>query len=229
MNKPVGYLINTKNGLEGEQGVYYNYVLSQNGLSIKVDGALLSALLPLSSCLVRGLLPIEPYVVLKHGKIPQALFDLALNTSIASSEKEVYFAITWQDGYHLFMTPQEGEEAQVKYNVLENTLMDCHSHGAKMGAFFSSKDDEDELGFRLSCVIGLLKSPAVRVRAVAYGAFYPLKWSDVFAGQLCGVTETEIFREEVIGDELLPTPRVETEDCFDRGWWDRFYTSGWFM
>jgi len=33
MNKPVGYLINNKDGLSGEKGLYYDYILASTGFS----------------------------------------------------------------------------------------------------------------------------------------------------------------------------------------------------
>ncbi len=225
--KDVGYLLNGKDGLEGESGLYYNYILAQNGVLLQVDGSLLSARVSVAVCEVRGLGPLEVYVTLKHGKIPQALFDLALNTAIANKEKEVYFAITWDGAYHLYLTPQQGEEGKVKYDVLENTIMDIHSHG-KLIACFSAQDDADEQGLRLSCVIGTLhKTPTVRTRSVVYGSFCPLRWTDVFSGRLIGAVDTE--EEAKSEDELQSESELlrSTENMLGGHWWDRLFVGRW--
>jgi len=49
MTKPVNYLINSLTGLEGEPGVFYDYILAVNGLYLRaknLNSRLLFALLP---------------------------------------------------------------------------------------------------------------------------------------------------------------------------------------
>ena len=60
---PVGYLIKRPDGLEGERGVYYDYVLASNGIFIEAEGKLIAARVPVAECEVRGLAPLEPKVV----------------------------------------------------------------------------------------------------------------------------------------------------------------------
>ncbi|GAH65160.1 unnamed protein product, partial [marine sediment metagenome] len=79
MNSPVGYLIKRKDGLYGERGLYYDYILAENGVWIEAEGNLLAARVPAVHGQIRGLEPLEPKLVLRYGLVPQRFFDLALS------------------------------------------------------------------------------------------------------------------------------------------------------
>lgn len=165
--KMVGYLTKHPDGLEGERGVYYDYILASNGLFIEAEGKLMAARVPVAECEVRGLAPLEPEFVLRYGRIPQRFFDLALNTMLTTPDKERYVAVTWNNGYHIVVPKQaadkehigegidagQGSGAGVAYFSPDNVLLDMHTH-PKMRAGFSSTDNRDEMGLKLYAVIG---------------------------------------------------------------------------
>jgi len=179
--KPVGYLFNTKEGPIGEVGLYYDYLVAQNGLFLRADNPLLRATICISPAEIRGLSPLEERIELVHGKIPQALYHLALSVMLSSRDREQYLAITWEDEYHLRMPPQERNTASVRYHRLPNSVVDIHSH-AHMGAFFSLTDNEDEQGLSLYMVIGKLDTliPEVEIRLGVYGYHIPLNLEEIF-------------------------------------------------
>ncbi|MDD5045399.1 MAG: Mov34/MPN/PAD-1 family protein [Dehalococcoidales bacterium] len=219
MQPVAGYLVHYKDGIQGERGIGYDYIIAGNGVFIQADNDLLFARVPVADCNIRGLGQENPEVVLKHGKIPVTLFALAFDASMAVMEKEIYLAITWDNGYHLFKTGQDPHEANVKYDVVKNTVMDFHSHG-KIPAFFSGQDNADEQGFRLSCVVGSLdKQPMVCVRIGVYGSFLILPWKDVFDGVLIGVKDVLEITEEDIRE--IPTETKSFEIDFSGMWWNR--------
>jgi len=88
--KMVGYLTNYPDGLEGERGMYYDYVLASNGLFIEAEGKLIAARVPVAACEIRGLAPLESKFVLRYGRIPQRFFDLALSAFLVDTSKERY-------------------------------------------------------------------------------------------------------------------------------------------
>ena len=201
---PVGYLIKRTDGLYGERGMFYDYILSSNGIWIEAEGPLMAARVPVALAEVRGLAPLEPKVVMRYGHIPQRFFDLALNTMLTTPDKERYAAVTFSGGYHIFVPPQEGSMGRVQYETGDHVLLDMHTH-PKMPARFSSKDNEDETGLKLYAVIGTLgeysqvkpemtydeqmaclqaNCPAVSLRVGVYGYFHPIAWKDVFDGDL---------------------------------------------
>lgn len=204
MTKPVGYLVKHPGGLEGERGLYYDYVLASNGLFIEAEGKLMAARVPVTLCEVRGLAPLEPKVALRYGRIPQRFFDLTLSAFLADTSKERYVAVTWNDGYHLYVPEQDAHGARVEYLMGDSVLLDFHSHGT-MEAGFSSKDNEDEKGFKLYGVVGKLgATPQVILRVGVYGYRNTIAWGDVFDGCLNGAVE--------IGDELLEELEELKED-----------------
>jgi len=179
--REVGYLLNKKEGLGGEPGLFYDYILAQDGLFIRAQNPLLKATVCLSPVEIRGLSPLKENIELVHGKIPRRLYDLSLSALIASSDREQYLAITWEGEYRLRLPWQERNGASVKYQTLPTSVMDIHSHG-RMKAWFSSTDDTDEQGLRLYMVVGKLDTllPEMELRLGVYGYFVTLSIDEVF-------------------------------------------------
>lgn len=203
--KNVGYMTNHLDGLSGEKGLYYNYILASNGLFIEAENPSIAARVLVAECEIRGLAPMEKKVSLTYGKIPKHFFDLALDTFLADPDNEHYVAVIGSDGYRFYVPVQDGGGGSVVYEVGESVVLDLHSHG-HMGACFSPQDDQDEKGLKLFAVVGKLNAtPVVRLRIGVYGYFNPLAWGDVFDGSLTGATESE--EEEVITeDEIYRIP-----------------------
>ena len=196
----VGYLTKRADGLFGERGLAYDYILSGNGLWIEAEGILMAARVPVAEAVVRGLDEMEDQVVLRHGPIPQLLFDLALSEMSKDVSREKYVAVVWRDeAYHLEVPEQEMTGGSVHYQNPDNVVLDIHSHG-KMRAFFSSQDDIDEQGFKLYCVVGKLNDdmPMVLLRVGVYGYFHLIQSGQVFNGSLQRVVEVaEAIEQEV--------------------------------
>ncbi|MBI4286319.1 MAG: Mov34/MPN/PAD-1 family protein [Chloroflexi bacterium] len=180
--RPVGYLLNRGTNLDGEPGLFYDYILAGNGLFVRARSSLLAATVSIAWAQVRGLALLAEKMVLPKGKIPRHLYDLALSVLFADSCHERYLAITWEGEYRLRMPPQEGSSGGVQYEVMPNTVVDIHSH-AGMSAFFSSTDNRDERGLRLYMVVGRLDTlvPEREMRVGVYGYFSPVEFDDVFA------------------------------------------------
>jgi len=179
--RPVGYLLNKKEGLGGEPGLFYNYILAENGLFIQAQNPLIEVTVCISPVEIRGLRSLEERIELTHGKIPRHLHDLAVSILMASRDQEQYLAITWENEYRLRVPGQERNGASVKYESLPSSVMDIHSHGC-MDAFFSCTDNSDEKGLRLYMVVGRLDTllPGVELRLGVYGYFAPLDIEEVF-------------------------------------------------
>lgn len=179
--KTVGYLLNTREGLDGEPGLFYNFILAENGVFVRVRGPLLAATVLVGEAHVRGLLPLEETVELPKGKIPRYFYDLAISTLAADHSHEHYLAVTWDGQYHLNFPSQDGSSGGVTYERLPSTVLDIHSHGT-MSAFFSSTDNGDEQGLGLYMVVGRLDMlwPEVELRVGVYGYFAPLQLDEVF-------------------------------------------------
>jgi PRTRC genetic system protein A len=180
--RPVGYLLNASGGLNGEPGLFYDYILAGNGLFLRGAAPLLKATILLSPARVRGLPPLDEQMELTHGKIPGRLYDLSLSIFMARNNEEQYLAITWEDEYRLRMPAQERCKASVKYENLPSSVMDIHSHH-RMPARFSPQDNTDEQGLRLYMLVGRLDTllPEVKIRLGVYGYFASLSIEDVFS------------------------------------------------
>jgi len=178
---PIGYLNNTEEGLAGEPGLFYDYILAGNGLFIRAENPLLRATVQIAGADVRGLVPIMEKVELRKGKIPWYIYGLALSTFLADRSRESYIAVTWEEGYRFRTPPQIADGCSVRYERLPSTVLDFHSHGI-IEAFFSTTDNEDEQGLCLFMVAGELDRlvPGLKLRIGVYGYFRPVKLYEVF-------------------------------------------------
>lgn len=180
MNK-VGYLLNTTEGLEGEPGFFYNYILAGNGLFIRAQGSLLGATVCFVRADIRGLAPLTQSVELTYGKIPWYIHSLAVSIFAADPLQERYLAVVWDREYRLKKPPQEASGCSVRYERLPHTVLDIHSHSL-MPAWFSGTDNHDEQGLRLYMVIGEMDTlfPETRLRIGVYGYFASLELEEIF-------------------------------------------------
>jgi hypothetical protein len=182
MTRPVGYLINSSAGVEGKQGVFYNYILAAGGVYLRAQNQFLTATIYIAPCEIRGLAPLKEDIELLHGKIPLYLLNLALSVFIVKPDIEKYLAITWENGYSLKIASQQGTAASVTYETLPDTVLEIHSHTGGVPAHFSPIDDIDEQGFCLYAVVADLHDlcPTVELRLGIYGYFLTLSQSEVF-------------------------------------------------
>jgi PRTRC genetic system protein A len=108
---------------------------------------------------------------LPAGKIPKELFDQVVKFFAevvrvhGDRQLEAMIWICHNDaqGYHLIVPTQEVGGASVKYDwdIPQGTsiIVDIHSHGPNISAFFSATDNQDDNnGIRYSGVVGNLKS-----------------------------------------------------------------------
>ena len=181
---PIGYLVNRRNGLEGANGIGYDYVLGASGVYVQSRSDLLVARIQVSSCEVRGLAPVDEKVELPHGRIPVHLFELGLRFLQGSPGSERFFAIRWDgETYMLAIPDQQGGASSLTYTPEADAVAEFHSHG-RHRAFFSSTDDRDEQGFRIYGVVGRMgeSRPELALRVGIYGHFAPVGFADVFEG-----------------------------------------------
>ncbi|MDO8716107.1 MAG: hypothetical protein Q7J73_04795, partial [Dehalococcoidales bacterium] len=199
--KMVGYLVNHPDGISGEKGIYFNYILAANGLFIESSNPMLAARVPVAECEIRGLAPMKAKIALTYGSIPQHFFDLALDTFLAAPDRESYVAVAAAAGYHFYIPVQDKGDVSVIYEIGDSVVLDIHSN-AHMPAFFCHQtDDKDETGLKLYSVVGRLNaSPVVKLRVGVYGYFQTLTWRDVFDGSLVGAVESEAEEVKTEGD-----------------------------
>jgi PRTRC genetic system protein A len=178
---PVGYLLNTRAGLAGEPGLFYDYILAGNGLFIQARGPLLVARVNIAAVDVRGLAPVDEKVELTHGRIPMRLYNLVGSVMAVDRYRERFLAVTWEGEYRLREPWQDRGGDGVTYERLPDTVLDIHSHGM-IEAFCSGTDNRDEQGLKLYAVIGRVDMlmPEVKLRVGIYGYFAPIEFEEVF-------------------------------------------------
>jgi len=182
MTRPVGYLINSLTGNEGEPGVFYDYVLAAGGVYLKAKNAQLAATVCIAPCEIRGLGPMKEDIQLIHGKIPLNFLNLALSVLITKPDIEQYLAITWENSYSVKIPSQQATAISVAYETLPDTVLEIHSHTGGVSAQFSPIDNQDERGFGLYAVVGDISNlfPTVELRLGIYGYFLPIERNEVF-------------------------------------------------
>ena len=182
MVKPVNYLINSLTGLEGEPGVFYDYIMAAGGLYLRAKNNQLAVTVCIAPQEIRGLAALYEEILLLHCKIPLHFLNLALSILCIKPDIEQYLAVTWQGNYSLNVPSQLQTVGSVTYATLPGTVLDIHSHVGGVPAHFSGIDNRDEQGLGLYAVVGDLRNlcPTIELRLGIYGYFLPLKKEDIF-------------------------------------------------
>jgi PRTRC genetic system protein A len=167
----------------------YNYVLAANGVFVHARRAELTALVPLTSCAIRGLAPLTPAFHLGVPRVPAALLEELLDRARAARSAggvplEILFHLAWTGGWTLTLPPQWGTPTRVHALPAPMDgaapLVEVHSHHG-LPAFWSATDDADEVGLALYAVLGqIFDQPQLCVRLGIYGQWWPLPASCVF-------------------------------------------------
>ena len=78
IDKLVTYHIHKCDPLPANDALAYQYVLAGNGVFVRAETRFFKALLPVTACTVRGLLPLHPQFQLLVPRIPARLLDVVL-------------------------------------------------------------------------------------------------------------------------------------------------------
>jgi hypothetical protein len=184
----VEYLV-ARDGVPARRGLAFDYVLAGDGLYLVADSDALEVRVPIAGCEVRGLRPVYPACNLKHGRLPQWIWDAIVWAAHVGhmSGREVLLTVRFDPsvGYRLTIPRQLAGPTHVVYRPISDAILEIHSHGPHAAAF-SPTDDADEQGLRLYGVVGRLgtERPDVALRIGAYGHFLPVPWRTVFEGHI---------------------------------------------
>jgi PRTRC genetic system protein A len=213
----VDYLV-ARAGAPPPRGLAYDYVLAGDGLWLAAANTALTIRVPVARCTVRGLPPIGGACALRHGRIPDWIWAAcaAIARLWATIGVEILLLVTGDAaGRYALMVPAQAVSAtRVRYTPptlpADTTLvLVLHSHHA-LPAYFSGTDDGDEQGLALYAVVGRLDTarPEVALRAGAYGAWLPVPWADVFAGERGDFRDTQFDRPAETETEQASTVGV---------------------
>ena len=165
----------------------YEFVIAGNGVFVRARRCGLEAMIPISTCEIRGLKAVKPYVCLETGKIPLIGTQTILAEFQSDLPNESLVWVKLEDTRWKVIKPKQVADENSVHPVDPfdpagaAALMDIHSHDT-MEPFFSTDDDKDETGFRIFAVFGLLDTqPCIMVRIGIYGYWWRLDAGDVFA------------------------------------------------
>ena len=164
----------------------YEFVMVGNGVFVRARRCGLEAMIPVSTCEIRGLKAVKPYVRLEAGKIPLICTQTILAEFQSDLPNESLVWVKLEDTRWKVIKPEQiaDENSVHPVDPFDSdgavALLDVHSHNT-MEPFFSTEDDEDETGFRIFAVFGLLDTqPCVMARLGIYGYYWHLDAGDVF-------------------------------------------------
>jgi len=164
----------------------YEFIIASNGVFVRARRNGLEAMIPVSTCEIRGLQPVEPYVRVEAGKIPLICTQAILAEFQRDLPNESLIWVRLEDKKWRVIKPEQIADENSVHPVDPfdpdgaKALLDVHSHNT-MEPFFSTADDKDETGFRIFAVFGLLDTqPCVVARVGIYGYCWRLDASDVF-------------------------------------------------
>ena len=164
----------------------YEFVMAGNGVFVRARRCGLEAMIPVSTCEIRGLKAVKPYVRLEAGKISLICTQTILAEFKSDLPNESLVWLKLGDGKLKVIKPRQIADENSVHPVDPfdpagaTALLDVHSHNT-MEPFFSTDDDKDETGFRIFAVFGLLDTqPCVMARVGIYGYCWRLDAGDVF-------------------------------------------------
>ena len=203
----------------------YDYLVAGNGVFLRSRRKGLEVILPVSSCEIRGLAPVEPVVRLAHPRVPASLVQEMLEYALSAQDAEespveMLFHLEWrQDHWQLSIPDQEQTATSVTPtddgpgSSYATALIDLHSHH-QMRAFFSRTDDQDESkGFRIYAVLGrIFTQPELLVRAGCEGAFLVIPATQIF--ELPDTVVDAAWADDDEGDRAdeVGTPQTSEKD-----------------
>lgn len=184
----------------------FEYLIGSNGIFARAVRPGLEVIIPveLFTASIRGLEPIEPFVRLTTGRIPQQILIQMWKESciaaLAEPPLEIVFHIPhFQEQWQLVIPEQTqsyGKCRAIEYGLNSsyiNATVEVHSHN-RMAAFFSGADDADEGGFRIFAVLGKVTESSAEIicRVGVYRQFWhvPAEW----------IFELPSFIADVTGD-----------------------------
>lgn len=168
------------------------YYLAANGVFAQGERDGLRVLVPIAaSGPIRGLQPLQPVVEIPQ-RVPKALVlaiwrQACLARAADGTLLEMVCHLHWQSGWQLQIPPQSLSTSSCQPLADDSTssyhqaVIDLHSH-ATMGAYFSTVDDADEVGFRIYAVLGRVdtRHPEMAVRVGLHGHWWPIPADWVF-------------------------------------------------
>src|SRR5207237_16691 len=102
----VDYLI-ARDGMPPRCGQAYDYVLGGDGLYLSAENRYLDVRVPVAPGPVRGLAPLYPACTLRHGRLPQPIWDQIVAVARADTEREVLLVVSLEpSGYQLLRPAQ---------------------------------------------------------------------------------------------------------------------------
>lgn len=206
------HFVTKKDELPPYQAWLYDYLIGGNGVFLRSQREGLTVILPLRTCEIRGLAPIEPTIQIEYPPIPAYLVEEMLAYAKAAHNEEGHpvealFHLEWgREGWQLLIPDQIQSVTNVAPiddgpdSSYARALVETHSHH-QMRAFFSRTDDLDEQGFRIYAVLGrIFTNPELLVRAGCQGTFWVIPATWVFE------------LPPHVRDASLPTPSVEDNE-----------------
>jgi hypothetical protein len=182
----VEYLV-ARDGVPFRKGLAFDYLLAGDGVYLAAENEHIEVRVPVAGCIVRGLPPVYPACNLKHGRLPQWIWDAIVWAAHVGyvRGREVLLVVTFDPGigYRLSVPPQVAGSEHVVYRPTTGAVLEVHSHGPHAAAF-SPIDNRDEQRLRIYGVVGRLgaERPEVALRVGAYGHHLPVPWESVFNG-----------------------------------------------
>jgi PRTRC genetic system protein A len=203
MNNLVTYHLHRALALPPSDALFYQYIITQNGVFVRAENDFVSACLPVTrlkeaTAPIRGLQPLNGWVRLKIPQIPLNLLETVIADAQVSAENgrldETLSYVVWANGrvgeltssrYRLIKpNDQQATPNSVVSEMVEpaeTVVLDLHSHGAAP-PYFSPTDDRDETRLRFYGVIGNLRgTPQWRFRLGIYGHWTEMDRDALFA------------------------------------------------
>lgn len=188
MQPLIGYHFVNQATLPNQLGSIRDYLIGSNGVFVRAERPDFSAIVPVQSLSIPGLLPVTPRLTMRRPRISASLVNQMIE--IAQSPRpfvETLFYLQWDDGWKLIVPPQTQTYNSV-HPILPETATDeyqtatieVHSHPPN-ATTFSAEDTRSATGFRIFAILADVNTaPKLITRVGIDGVFWSIPSHQVF-------------------------------------------------
>jgi hypothetical protein len=187
MQPMIGYHLLNQTTLPNQCGSVRDYLIGSNGVFVRAERPDFSAILPVQSLSLPGLMLVAPRLTLRRPRIGADLIHQMIAT--AQSPRpfvETLFYFQWhRDQWQLIVPPQVQTPTSVHPvlpetpdNTYQTATIEVHSHPPN-ATTFSAEDTQSATGFRIFAVLAEVNTrPQLITRVGIDGVFWsiPTQW-----------------------------------------------------
>lgn len=196
MTQPlIGYHLIEQDSLPQQHGTVRDYLIGSNGIFVRAERPDFSAIIPVQSLTLPGLMSVTPRLTLRRPRVDAALVSRMIAIAFGNSEApaqaprpfvETLFYFCWDQNHWQMIVPPQVQTCTSVHPVLpqsanndyQTATIEVHSHPPNATSF-SAEDNQIATGFRIFAILtNVDTTPQIITRVGIDGVFWtiPTHW-----------------------------------------------------